>query len=52
MIPSSFDYLAPRTLDEAVTVLTAHAGDAKILDGETLYFCCPHCKARFAKARA
>lgn len=21
-------------------------------DGETFYFCCPHCKARFAKARA
>ena len=33
MIPSSFDYLAPRTLDEAVTLLTAHAGDAKILAG-------------------
>ena len=33
MIPSSFDYLAPRTLDEAVTLLKAHAGDAKILAG-------------------
>ena len=22
------------------------------IDGETFYFCCPHCKARFAKARA
>ena len=22
------------------------------IDGETYYFCCPHCKARFAKARA
>ena len=22
------------------------------MDGETFYFCCPHCKARFAKARA
>ena len=33
MIPSSFDYLAPRTVDEAVTLLTAHAGDAKVLAG-------------------
>lgn len=33
MIPSSFDYLAPRTIDEAVTLLQAHAGDAKILAG-------------------
>ena len=33
MIPSSFDYLAPRTLDEAVTLLKTHAGDAKILAG-------------------
>jgi carbon-monoxide dehydrogenase medium subunit len=33
MIPSSFDYLAPRTLDEAVALLKTHAGDAKILAG-------------------
>ena len=33
MIPSSFDYLAPVSLDEAVHLLQAHAGDAKILAG-------------------
>ena len=33
MIPSSFDYLAPSTLDEAVHLLQQHAGDAKILAG-------------------
>jgi carbon-monoxide dehydrogenase medium subunit len=33
MIPSSFDYLAPTTLDEAVALLQARAGDAKILSG-------------------
>jgi aerobic carbon-monoxide dehydrogenase medium subunit len=33
MIPSSFDYLAPSTLDEAVNLLQQHAGDAKILAG-------------------
>ena len=33
MIPSSFDYLAPATLDEAVQLLRVHAGDAKILAG-------------------
>ena len=33
MIPSSFDYLAPSTLDEAVNLLYTHAGDAKILAG-------------------
>lgn len=33
MIPSSFDYLAPSTLDEAVQLLQEHAGDAKILAG-------------------
>ncbi|HEY2376685.1 MAG TPA: xanthine dehydrogenase family protein subunit M [Gemmatimonadaceae bacterium] len=33
MIPSSFDYLAPATLGEAVNLLHEHAGDAKILAG-------------------
>jgi len=33
MIPSSFDYLAPTTLGEAVTLLHAHAGEAKVLAG-------------------
>ena len=33
MIPSSFDYLAPATVDEAVALLRTHAGDAKILAG-------------------
>ena len=33
MIPSSFDYLVPSTLDEAVSLLQAHGGDAKVLAG-------------------
>ena len=33
MIPSSFNYLAPTTLGEAVHLLQIHAGDAKILSG-------------------
>jgi carbon-monoxide dehydrogenase medium subunit len=33
MIPSSFDYLAPASLDEAVNLLQSHAGEAKILAG-------------------
>ncbi|HEY7233268.1 MAG TPA: xanthine dehydrogenase family protein subunit M [Gemmatimonadaceae bacterium] len=33
MIPSSFDYLAPATVGEAVSLLRTHAGDAKILAG-------------------
>lgn len=33
MIPAAFDYLAPATLDEAVTLLRSHGGDAKILAG-------------------
>ena len=33
MIPSSFDYVAPSTLDEAVQLLRQHAGEAKILAG-------------------
>src|SRR5204863_5393144 len=33
MIPSSFDYLAPTSVDEAVGLLQAHAGEAKLLAG-------------------
>src|SRR5689334_19945738 len=33
MIPSSFDYLAPATVSEAVNLLQMNAGDAKVLAG-------------------
>jgi aerobic carbon-monoxide dehydrogenase medium subunit len=33
MIPAQFDYLAPATLDEAVSLLAQHPDDAKILAG-------------------
>ncbi|MCL4871729.1 MAG: xanthine dehydrogenase family protein subunit M [Anaerolineae bacterium] len=33
MIPGAFDYHAPGTLSEAVTLLRQHAGDAKLLAG-------------------
>lgn len=33
MIPASFDYLAPKTIDEAVGLLAQHQDDAKILAG-------------------
>lgn len=33
MIPSAFDFYAPRTLDEAVALLTEHGDEAKILAG-------------------
>ena len=33
MIPSSFDYVAPTSLDEAIAVLGEHDGEAKILSG-------------------
>ena len=33
MIPSSFDYLAPATLEEAVKLLDEHGGEAKVLAG-------------------
>lgn len=33
MIPAQFDYLAPRTLDEAVALLSQHQDEAKILAG-------------------
>lgn len=33
MKPSRFDYLAPRTLDEAIDMLSSHDGEAKVLAG-------------------
>jgi len=33
MIPAAFDYIAPQSLDEAVSVLAAHGGEAKLLAG-------------------
>lgn len=33
MIPASFDYLVPKTIDEAVGLLAQHADEAKILAG-------------------
>jgi aerobic carbon-monoxide dehydrogenase medium subunit len=33
MIPSTFDYVAPASLDEAVALLRAHDGEAKVLSG-------------------
>src|SRR5262249_9775924 len=33
MIPSQFDYVAPASLDDAIAVLKAHEGEAKILSG-------------------
>ena len=33
MIPAAFDYLAPRTLDEAIRALAEHGEDAKLLAG-------------------
>jgi aerobic carbon-monoxide dehydrogenase medium subunit len=33
MIPASFDYVAPSSLDEAVALLAAHDGEAKVLSG-------------------
>ncbi len=33
MIPPGFEYSAPQTLDEAITLLVRHAPDAKVLSG-------------------
>ena len=33
MIPAAFDYHSPRSLDEALSLLSEHAGDAKIIAG-------------------
>jgi carbon-monoxide dehydrogenase medium subunit len=45
MIPGKFDYFAPQTLDEAVSLLSKHA-DAKILSGGQSLI--PYMKLRFA----
>ena len=33
MIPSTFEYLAPTTLQEALTLLSTHKDEAKVLAG-------------------
>ena len=33
MIPAAFDYHSPQSLDEALSLLKQHGGDAKILAG-------------------
>jgi len=33
MIPASFDYIAAKSLDEAISLLAKHKDDAKILAG-------------------
>ena len=33
MIPATFDYAVPETLDEAIALLAKHGDDAKILTG-------------------
>jgi aerobic carbon-monoxide dehydrogenase medium subunit len=33
MIPSAFEYMAPRTLQEAISLLSAHKDEAKVLAG-------------------
>src|SRR6266404_7404370 len=33
MIPASFDYIAARSLDEAISLLATHKDDAKLLAG-------------------
>ena len=49
---------APRDHGKAIdpicgmSVETATAKHTLVLGGETYYFCCPHCKASFAKAHA
>lgn len=34
MLPSSFDYHRPATLDEALSLLATHGDDAKVLAGD------------------
>ena len=33
MIPPAFEYMAPTSVDEAVSLLTEHGDDAKVLAG-------------------
>jgi len=47
MIPASFDYVAPTTLDEALALLEKHGDDAKILAGG--HSLIPMMKLRFAE---
>jgi CO/xanthine dehydrogenase FAD-binding subunit len=48
MIPAQFDYVAPSSLDEAIALLGAHGGEAKILfGGQSLI---PMLKLRLATA--
>jgi len=46
MLPSSFDYHVPKTLDEAVALLTEHGDEAKLLSGGQSLL--PLLKLRFA----
>ena len=49
MIPAAFDYIAPQSLDEAVNVLAAHGGEAKLLAGG--HSLLPLLKLRLAKPK-
>ncbi len=46
MFPAQFDYVAPRTIDEALSVLAEHGEDAKVLAGGQSLI--PLMKLRFA----
>jgi aerobic carbon-monoxide dehydrogenase medium subunit len=50
MYPASFDYFAPTTLDEALTLLEEYGEDAKVLAGGQSLI--PLMKLRFASPRA
>jgi len=50
MIPAQFDYLAPKTLDEAISLLAQHADAAKILAGG--HSLIPAMKLRLAQPQA
>ncbi|HXV83036.1 MAG TPA: xanthine dehydrogenase family protein subunit M [Candidatus Binatia bacterium] len=49
MIPASFDYIAPESLDEAVRLLAAHGEEAKLLAGG--HSLLPLLKARLVKPK-
>ena len=46
MIPNTFEYLSPQTLDEAISLLQQHGDEAKILSGG--HSLIPMMKLRFA----
>jgi carbon-monoxide dehydrogenase medium subunit len=48
--PSSFEYFAPETLDEALAILERYDGEAKVLAGGQSLI--PVMKLRFAAPRA